>query len=94
MLERSKVGMAVAPEDSRLDWLMEAEREAGLEKLVGSLWHAYQRKCATERIHLPDVDVAAAGGWADTTTLKKVYQQADQERMLRVVSELMELREA
>ena len=44
--------------------------------------------------HLPDVDVAAAGGWSDTLTLKQVYQQADQEGMYRVMSELMTLREA
>ena len=44
--------------------------------------------------HLPDVDVAAAGGWSDTTTLKHVYQQADQDGMYRVVSEPAAVREA
>ena len=44
--------------------------------------------------HLPDVDVAAAGGGSDTMTLKQVYQQADQEGMYRVVSEPSVLREA
>ena len=38
------------------------------------------------RKHLPDVDVAAAGGWSDQSTLREVYQQADQETMYRVVS--------
>ena len=33
-----------------------------------------------------NVDVAAAA-WSDTRTLKKAYQQADQEGMYRVVSE-------
>lgn len=75
-------------------WLREAEEEAELEPLEGSLWHAYRRKWATERKHLPDVDVAAAGGWKETTSLKRAYQQADQETMLRVVLEAGELREA
>ena len=66
-------------------WLQEAEKLAGLEKLDGSLWHSYRRKWATERKHLPDADVAAAGGWTNSNTLRLVYQQADQETMLRVV---------
>ena len=75
-------------------WLQQAEKLAGLEKLDGSLWHAYRRRWATERKHLPDVDVAAAGGWANPNTLRLVYQQADQETMLHVVLQRGELREA
>ena len=75
-------------------WLRKAEELAGLPKLDGSLWHAYRRKWATERKHLPDVDVAAAGGWKNADTLRLVYQQADQDTMLRVVLERAELREA
>lgn len=75
-------------------WLKRAEEKAGLEKLDGSLWHAYRRKWATERKHLPDADVAAAGGWANANTLRLVYQQSDAETMLRVVLERGELREA
>ena len=75
-------------------WLQEAEKLAGLEKLDGSLWHAYRRKWATERKHLPDADVAAAGGWTNSNTLRQVYQQADQETMLRVVLGGGTLREA
>ena len=75
-------------------WLLEAERIAGVEKHDGSLWHAYRRKWATERKHLPDVDVAAAGGWSDTTTLKQVYQQADMAGMQAVVDEPARLRGA
>ena len=56
--------------------------------------YAYRRKWATERKHLPDSDVAAAGGWTNPNTLRLVYQQADQETMLRVVLERGELREA
>ncbi len=60
-----------------------------------SIWSvAYRRKWVTERKHLPDVDVAAAGGWSDTATLKLAYQQADEATMFRVLSEPAELREA
>ena len=75
-------------------WLQQAEKLADLEKLNGGLWHTYRRKWATERKHLPDADVAAAGGWANSNTLRLVYQQADQETMLRVVLEGGKLREA
>ncbi len=51
-------------------WLERAEKIAGVEKQKGSLWHAYRRKWATERKHLPDVDIAAAGGWSDLSSLK------------------------
>ena len=55
---------------------------------------AYRRKWATERKHMPDVDVAAAGGWRNTVSLKTAYQQADPATILRVVLEAGELREA
>ncbi len=48
----------------------------------------------TERKHLHDVDVAAAGGWKDTESLKTAYQQADEATMLEVVLGAGELREA
>jgi len=74
-------------------WLQKAEVLAGLEPQKGSLFHAYRRKWATERKHLPDVDVAAAGGWTTTETLKSAYQQADPETMLLVVLEPKKLRD-
>lgn len=73
-------------------WLERAERVAGVEKQVGSLWHAYRRGWATARKHLPDVDVAAAGGWSDLTSLKTCYQQSDEATMYQVVSEPTNLR--
>jgi hypothetical protein len=72
----------------------EAEALAGVQAQKGSLWHAYRRKWATERKHLPDVDVAAAGGWITVQTLKTAYHQADPDTMLRVGLEGGELREA
>ena len=74
-------------------WLERAEKIAKVEKQKGGLWHPYRRKWATERKHLPDVDVAAAGGWTRTDTMTDVYQQPDMEGMYRVVSEPRRLRE-
>ncbi|MDQ6717528.1 MAG: site-specific integrase [Gemmatimonadota bacterium] len=67
--------------------LQQAEEHAALPKLDGSLWHAYRRKWASERKHLPVTDVAAAGGWKGTETLLSCYQQPDRETMLAVMSE-------
>lgn len=75
-------------------WLRKAEKLAKVEPQKGSLWHAYRRKWATERKHMPAADVAAAGGWGSVETLQRAYQQADQATMLRVVLEAGELREA
>jgi hypothetical protein len=74
-------------------WLNVAEVKAELPKLDGSLWHAYRRKWAIERKHLPLKDVAAAGGWKDVNTLLEVYQQSDEESVLAVTSMTVKLRE-
>ena len=66
-------------------WLLKAEKRAELPKLRGGVWHPYRRLWATERKHLPDQDVAAAGGWRDTRALKLSYQQADPATMKSVV---------
>lgn len=60
-------------------------------RLLG--FHAYRRKWATERKHLPLKDVAEAGGWLDTRSLEQCYQQADETTLLQVVSERRKLRE-
>ena len=74
-------------------WLRFAEKKAKLPKLDGSLWHAYRRKWASERKHLPLKDVAAAGGWKDVSTLLEVYQQSDAKSVLAVTSVTLKLRE-
>jgi integrase len=66
-------------------WLLNAERLANLPKLVGGTFHPYRRLWASERKHLPDADVAAAGGWKDTGALRQSYLQADGATVLRVV---------
>jgi integrase len=75
-------------------WLLEAERLAKVETQQGSSWHAYRRGWATSRKRLPDVDVAAAGGWKSLDALKQCYQMADSATMQAVVDSTDELREA
>lgn len=65
---------------------------AGLEKQCGGIWHPYRRGWATARKHLPIADVAAAGGWRSTDTLK-LYHQPDEQTILRVVLGAAELRQ-
>ena len=67
--------------------LADAVAHAKLPKLDGGAWHSLRRKWASERKHLPLVDVAAAGGWKDTQTLVECYQHADRDTMLAVMSE-------
>lgn len=71
--------------DTALGWLIRAEKLAGLPKLAGGGFHPYRRLWASERKHMPDVDVAGAGGWRDLRALKQSYQQADPATVLRVV---------
>src|SRR5207245_1568306 len=71
--------------DLASEWLKAGEKLANVPKQSGSLWHAFRRGWVTARKHLPDVDVAAAGGWKDVSTLKKCYQQPDPDTMLAVV---------
>ena len=70
-----------------------AEERAGLPKLDGGLWHAYRRKWATERKHLPLVDVAAAGGWQGTATLSTCYQAPTNDVLLAVMTEPRKVRD-
>jgi integrase len=70
-----------------------AEKDAGLSKLDGGLWHPYRRAWATARKHLPITDVAAAGGWANTATLLMCYQQPTNDALLAVMSEERKVRD-
>ena len=69
------------------DLLERAEKLADLEPLEGSDFHAYRPKWSTERKHLPDIEVMAAGGWRDPRSLKNSYQQVDAETLLAVLNE-------
>lgn len=66
-------------------WLLKAEKLAGLPKIKGGVYHPYRRLFASERRHLPDLDVAAAAGWKDPATMKKSYQSADPAGVLSAV---------
>ena len=66
-------------------WLMAAEELAELPSLSGGRWHPYRRLWATERRHLPDQDVAKAGGWTGTQALTAIYQHATPDKILEVV---------
>jgi integrase len=68
-------------------WLRRAEKLAGLDHVKGRGWHSFRRGWASTRKHLPDVDVAAAGGWKDTATMKRCYQHADAAGVLKAVTE-------
>jgi integrase len=88
LLFPSPVDSTVAAQTDVLSGLLlEAEAHAKLPKLDGSLWHAYRRKWATERKHLPLKDVADAGGWSEVSTLLRCYTQSDDKTMLAVMSE-------
>ena len=78
---------AVQPVDrSTMDRrLRNAYEQAELKTFAGGLWHPWRRKWATERKDMPVKDVATAGGWSDTVTLLRSYQQADEVTVTRVV---------
>ena len=66
-------------------WLRAAEERAELEHIPGGAWHMFRRLWATSRNGMSLKDVAYAGGWTDTATLLKVYQQPDEETLQQVV---------
>lgn len=70
-----------------------AERHAELTHLKGGRFHAYRRKWATERKHMPLVDVMGAGGWKDAQTYTTCYAQATEAGMLEVMSTPVKLRD-
>ena len=74
-------------------WYRCAEQLAELPKLKGGSWHPYRRRWASERKHLPLKDVAAAGGWTDTTTIMRCYQTPDLETMEAVVNSPRRIRQ-
>jgi integrase len=74
--------------------LERAEKNAELDGLDGSQFHAYRRKWATERKHHSTQDVMAAGGWRDARSLQTAYQHADAATILAVVTEERKLRDS
>lgn len=66
-------------------WLRKAYEKTKAERGTGSLWHALRRKWATERKHLPVVDIAAAGGWRDVQTVLECYMREDAATIKQVI---------
>jgi integrase len=73
-------------------WLRRAEKLAELPKLERGSFHPYRRRWASERKHLPLKDVAATGGWTDTSTLLRCYQMPDVDTMEQVVTQPRRIR--
>jgi integrase len=68
------------------NWLLEAERLAGLMHVRGLGFHGSRRRWATARKGLSPVDVAEAGGWTkDSSSLLVCYTLADDETTEAVV---------
>jgi hypothetical protein len=80
-------------EDACRVWLRKALTVAKLSRLPHDAFHGLRRKWATERKHLPDVDVAKAGGWRSINTMKRSYQQADDAGVIEAVMESRKLRD-
>lgn len=80
-------------EDACRVWLRKALDLAGLSRLPHDAFHGLRRKWATERKHLPDVDVAKAGGWRSTNTMKRADQQADDAGVMEAIMESRKLRD-
>lgn len=70
-----------------------AEQHSGVPHLKGGRFHPYRRKWATERKHLPLVDVMGAGGWKDAQTYTTCYAHATAAGMLEVMSTPVKLRD-
>lgn len=75
------------------DLLERCEAAAGLRPLAGGDFHPYRRKWASERKGMPTADVMLAGGWKDSATLLRCYQQADPATLLAVVTQRRQLPE-
>jgi integrase len=64
-------------------WLTRAETLAKLPHLARGGFHPFRRLWASERRHLPDADVSAAGGWRSIPVMRESYQHADARRCSR-----------
>lgn len=67
-------------------WWAQILAKAGTPHVRGFGWHSLRRKWANEHKHHHDTEVAAAGGWNDTQTLRKCYYQTDTASIQRVAS--------
>jgi integrase len=66
-----------ASRDIAEHWLRQAEKKAGLPRLARGGYHAFRRQFASERRHLNDADLMAAGGWRSLAVMRRSYQHSD-----------------
>ncbi len=66
-------------------WLEQVESAATLPHLPHGAWHMLRRKWTSERRDYAVEDIAAAGGWTSTQTLRDVYLQSDPVTRKRVI---------
>ncbi len=66
-------------------WLRQAERKAGLPRLARGGYHAFRRQFASERRHLPDVEVMAAAGWRSVAVMRRSYQHTDAQGVFNAI---------
>ena len=59
------------------DWWGRAEKLAGLEPERGRRWHSLRRKFASDLMDAPLKVLCELGGWKDSQTVLRCYQQAD-----------------
>jgi len=73
-------------------WWVQAEKLAKLERVKGRGYHSLRRQFATELKATPLRDLAHLGGWKDTTTLLKCYQQPDEGTQRRALESRRKLK--
>ena len=71
---------------------MQAEKLAKLERVKGRGYHSLRRQFATELKDTPLRALAHLGGWKDTTTLLKCYQQPDEGTQRRALESRRKLK--
>jgi len=74
-----------ASRDIAEHWLRQAEKKAGLPRLARGCYHAFRRQFASERRHLPDVDVMAAAGWRSVAVMRRSYQHTDAQGVFNAI---------
>ena len=65
---------------------------AGLPVVTRRGWHSLRRKFATELKSIPLTDLCALGGWKESQTVLKCYQQPDEATMRTALEQRQMLR--
>ena len=73
-------------------WWQRAVELAGLPVVTRRGWHSLRRKFATELKSIPLTDLCALGGWKESQTVLKCYQQPDEATMRTALEQRQMLR--